>query len=247
MYVLAIALSVLIGIALGLLGGGGSMLTTPILLYAMHLPAKEAIATSLIVVGTTSATAAIQHARSGNVSWQAGFIFGVAGMTGAYVGGRGAAYVPDRLLLGLFAAMMLGTAAAMFRGRKDDGVEAGDDAPPFLKTALIGLVVGVVPGLVGAGGGFLIVPALTLAAGLPMRKAVGTSLLVIALNSVAGYAGHAGHVSVDYGLAASVTSAAVAGSFVGSALNKRIPAAALRKGFAVFVLVLGLFVMSQQL
>ena len=135
MHALTIALSVLIGIALGLLGGGGSMLTTPILLYAARLPAKEAIATSLLVVGTTSASAVVQHARAGNVSFRAGLVFGLAGMVGAYVGGLGAAYVPDRLLLGLFAAMMLGTAFAMYRGRKDGGTAEQEVAPPALKTA----------------------------------------------------------------------------------------------------------------
>jgi uncharacterized membrane protein YfcA len=112
---------------------------------------------------------------------------------------------------------------------------------------LEGLVVGLVTGLVGAGGGFLVVPALALLGGLPMPRAVGTSLLVIALKSFAGYAGHAAHVEVDLTLAATMSAAAVAGSFGGVALSKRVPAELLRKGFAAFVLVMGVFVLAQQL
>jgi len=243
MYVLAVALSVLIGVVLGLLGGGGSILTTPILLYAMHLPAKEAIATSLVVVGTTSAAAVIAHARAGNVEWRTGLIFGGAGMAGAYAGGLFAGYIPDQVLLVLFAAMMLATAAAMFRGRKE-GAAPRAQAP--WKVVLLGLAVGSVTGLLGAGGGFVVVPALTLFGGLPMRKAVGTSLLVITLNTFAGYLGHASHVAIDPGLAASVSAAAVVGSVLGGRYAQRIAPEALRRGFAGFVLVMSVVVLSQQ-
>jgi uncharacterized membrane protein YfcA len=246
MYALALSLSVLIGVALGLLGGGGSILTTPILLYALKMPTKEAIATSLIVVGTTSLAAVVQHARAGNVVWKTGLVFGAAGMVGAYLGGLGAAWVPDRVLLLLFAAMMLATAVAMFRGRKE--AMSGEAAGQALwKIVLDGLVVGVVTGLVGAGGGFLVVPALALLGGLPMQKAVGTSLLVIAMKSFAGYAGHAAHVDIQLSLAGAVSGAAVVGSVLGGQLAQRIPAEALRKGFAGFVLVMGIFVISQQI
>lgn len=243
MYVLAIALSVLIGVALGLLGGGGSILTTPILLYALNVPAKEAIATSLVVVGATSAAAVISHARAGNVEWKTGLVFGAAGMAGAYVGGLVAGYIPDKVLLLLFAAMMLATAVAMFRGRKESGAPK---TQATWKIVLDGLVVGVVTGLVGAGGGFLVVPALTLLGGLPMRKAVGTSLLVIALKSFAGYAGHAAHVDIDLQLAAIVSGAAIAGSVLGGMFAQRIAPEVLRKGFASFVLVMAILVIYRQ-
>jgi uncharacterized membrane protein YfcA len=243
MYAVALALSVLIGVALGLLGGGGSILTTPILLYALHLPAKEAIATSLVVVGTTSAAAVVSHARAGNVEWRTGLVFGAAGMVGAYLGGLVAGHIPDKVLLLLFAAMMLATAVAMFRGRKDGGAPR---TQALWKVVLDGLVVGVVTGLVGAGGGFLVVPALTLLGGLPMRQAVGTSLLVITLKSFAGYAGHAAHVDIDFGLAGMVSGAAVVGSLLGGRLAQRVAPELLRKGFASFVLVMAAFVIYQQ-
>lgn len=246
MMILALALSLLIGVALGLLGGGGSILTTPILIYALGVETKAAIATSLLVVGVTSIAAVVQHARAGNVVWRTGLLFGGAGMAGAYIGGFAAAWVPANVLLALFALMMVATSVAMFRGRKDPGPRTGNDHPLWMVLAE-GLVVGLVTGLVGAGGGFLVVPALALLAGLPMQKAVGTSLLVIALKSFAGFAGHATHVTVDYPLAAMVAGAAVVGSFAGSRIATHVPPDALRQGFAGFVLLMGGFVLVQQL
>ena len=183
---LALALSVLIGVSLGLLGGGGSILTTPILIYAIGLEPKEAIATSLLVVGITSLAGLVSHARAGNVAWRTGVIFGLAGMAGAYAGGFVAKWIPANVLLVLFALMMVATAIAMFRGRK---APADGEKRTFAawKIVLDGLVVGLVTGLVGAGGGFLVVPALALLGGLPMPVAVGTSLLVIAMKSFAGF------------------------------------------------------------
>lgn len=245
MVALALVLSVLIGVSLGLLGGGGSILTTPILVYALGVETRAAIATSLLVVGVTSLAAVVQHARSGNVEWRTGLIFGAAGMAGAWLGGFLAGFIPAKLLMGLFALMMLATAVAMFRGRKDPGTAGKGQA--VWKIVLDGVVVGLVTGLVGAGGGFLVVPALALLGGLPMQKAVGTSLLVIAMKSFAGYAGHAAHVTVDLQLAALVSGAAVVGSFVGSRLASLVPPEQLRRGFGAFVLVMGAFVLYQQL
>lgn len=249
MYPLAIALSLLIGVSLGLLGGGGSILTTPILIYALDVEPKAAIATSLLVVGITSAAALVPHARAGNVEWRTGIIFGLAGMAGAAGGGWVAGYLSADLLLLLFAGMMLATAVAMFRGRKQPTAEAEAEGKAIQvpKVVAEGLVVGVVTGLVGAGGGFLVVPALTLLGGVPMRKAIGTSLLVIALKSAAGFAGHASHVSIDWPLAGTISVAAVLGSFLGARLTSMIPPEALRKGFAGFVVVMAMFVLYQQL
>ncbi len=244
MFALALVLSLLIGVSLGLLGGGGSILTTPILIYALGVETKAAIATSLLVVGVTSIAGLVQHARAGNVEWRTGLIFGGAGMVGAYTGGLLAGFIPSNILLGLFAAMMLATSAAMFRGRKEAAAVGGQ---AVWKIVLDGLVVGVVTGLVGAGGGFLVVPALALLGGLPMQKAIGTSLLVIALKSFAGYAGHAAHVTIDFQLAALVSGAAVVGSLFGSRLGSLVQPDTLRRGFAGFVLLMGGFVLSQQL
>jgi uncharacterized membrane protein YfcA len=245
--VVTVLLAVGIGISLGMLGGGGSILAVPLLVYVAGLPAKEAIATSLLVVGVTSTVAVIPHARAGRVRWRTGVIFGLAGMTGAYAGGRLAGYIPASVLLGGFAVMMLATAIAMIRGRR---LRVGKPVPqelPIVRVVVDGIVVGLVTGLVGAGGGFLVVPALALLGGLPMPVAVGTSLLVIAMKSFAGFAGYLSTTSIDWTLAAAVTAAAVVGSLAGAKLAARIREELLRKAFGWFVVAMGVLVLAQQI
>lgn len=249
--ILVLALSVLIGLSLGVLGGGGSILTVPILVYVAGFEAKEAIAASLFVVGVTSAVSVISHARGGRVVWRTGLIFGAAGMAGAFVGGLLGGRIPGQILLIAFAVMMVATSIAMLRGRKNAG---GNDAAadpvkhelPLGRVLLDGAVVGLVTGLVGAGGGFLVVPALALLGGLPMSVAVGTSLVVIAMKSFAGLAGYLTTVHLDWGLTLAVTAAAIMGTLIGSRLAGRIPEATLRKAFGWFVLAMGTFVLTQQ-
>ncbi|MFE1907793.1 sulfite exporter TauE/SafE family protein [Streptomyces gardneri] len=244
-----IAASLLIGVSLGILGGGGSILTVPILVYLAGQETKEAIATSLFVVGVTSLAALIPHARAHRVRWKTGLLFGAFSMAGAYAGGRVAEYIPGTVLLVAFALMMLATAYAMLRKPRDGAKKArparGD--LPLKHIAVEGLVVGAVTGLVGSGGGFLVVPALAILGGLPMGIAVGTSLLVIAMKSFAGLAGHLSGVSIDWGIALTVTVAAVIGSLIGARLAGRIPQDALRKAFGWFVVVMGFFVLAQQI
>lgn len=240
MFNLGIVLSIAIGLTLGFFGGGGSILTVPLLVYVFGLPPKEAVASSLLVVGIVSLVSGIQHARAGNVRPREAFIFGLAGMAGAYLGGRASVFLDGGLLLLLFAFMMLLAASAMWRGRRAD---AANTATHSLRSparlVLQGFAVGSFTGLVGAGGGFLIVPALALWAGLPMNAAVGTSLFIIALNCAAGFAGYANHVSIDRGLVALVTTTAIAGAFAGVALARRTDPTRLRRAFAGFVLVMG--------
>lgn len=243
LYVLA--LSILIGVSLGLLGGGGSILTVPILTYVAGMDAKEAIASSLFVVAVTSAAGVISHARAGRVKWRTGIIFGTAGMGGAFFGGRLAAYIPGDILMILFALMMAATAIAMLRGKKDMKPFGGE--LPVGKVIVEGVVVGIVTGIVGAGGGFLVVPALVLLGGLSMETAVGTSLVVISMKSFAGLAGHLGHVDLDWKLTLGVTVAAVVGSVIGGNLAGRIPPAVLRRGFGVFIVVMAVFVLAKEL
>lgn len=245
--VLTLLLSVVIGLSLGLLGGGGSILTVPILTYVAGLDPKEAIAASLFVVGVTSAVSAITHARNGRVKWRTGLVFGAAGMAGAFGGGLAGGHIPGTVLMIAFALMMIATSLAMIRGRKNSPAKTHDGELPVGKVIAEGLVVGLVTGLVGAGGGFLVVPALALLGGLSMPVAVGTSLVVIAMKSLAGLAGYLTTVTLDWALIAAVTAAAVAGSVAGARLAGRIPEAALRKGFGVFVLVMGVFVLVQEL
>jgi uncharacterized membrane protein YfcA len=243
---LTIALAVVVGVALGLLGGGGSILMVPLLVYVAGMDAKEAIASSLVVVGVTAAVSVVGHARAGRVRWRTGLLFGAAGMAGAFAGGFLGGHLPGQLLMIAFALMMVATAVAMLRGRKNVDPSNAHAELPIGRVLLDGVVVGLVTGLVGAGGGFLVVPALALLGGLPMGVAVGTSLLVIAMKSAAGLTGYLATVSIDWPLVAAIAVAAVVGSLVGARVVDRIPADMLRKAFGWFVLAMGAFVLVQE-
>ena len=248
--------ALVVGVSLGLLGGGGTILTVPLLVYGLSLSPKVAIATSLLIVAATAAASLLAHARAGHVRWRTGLLFGGAGMVGAYAGGGLGAYLPGRVLLVAFAAMMLATAIAMLRSRRARPVAdaaASAQAHPSPRGRALGkilaegFVVGAVTGLVGAGGGFLVVPALALLGGLTMRDAVGTSLLVIALKSTAGFAGYAGHVAIDWSLAGTMSVFAIVGSLLGVRIARRVPQATLRRAFAIFVLVMGVAMVAAEL
>jgi len=246
--VLAALLALPIGLSLGLLGGGGSILTVPLLVYVLGVEPKAAIATSLFVVGVTSLAALLPHARAGAVRWRTGLVFGGAGMVGAYLAGHLADAIPGRLLLILFAALMLATAVAMLWSRAAPERKGMPRAELAVRKAVLdGLVVGALTGLVGAGGGFLVVPALAMFGGLPMRAAAATSLVVIAMKSFAGFSGYLGHQSIDWGLALVVSGVAVAGSLVGARLAGRLAEESLRRGFGAFVLVVGVGMLGREL
>ena len=246
MIALTIALAVLVGISLGLLGGGGSILTVPLLAYVAGMDARTAIATSLLVVGVTSAVGAVVHARAGRVRWRVAAIFGAAAMAGAYTGGRLARFVPGAALLIAFAVVMIGAGLAMVFGRKEVQHPESARRSPILKIAALGVGVGVISGLVGAGGGFLLVPALALLTGLPMPVAVGTSLVVISAQSFAGFAGHLATEHVDWRLAAYVTAAAVVGALVGGRFVAMIDPGTLRQLFGWFVLFMASLVLAEE-
>jgi uncharacterized protein len=246
MIALTVALAVFVGVSLGLLGGGGSILTVPLLAYVGGLDAKHAITTSLLVVGVTSAVGAIAHMRAGRVRWGVALPFGAAAMAGAYGGGLLARFISGTVLLIAFAVIMIAAAIAMLRGRKH--ATASNEAEPrrLVRMAALGVGVGAVSGLVGAGGGFLLVPALALLAGLPMPAAVGTSLVVIAMQSCAGLAGHLVSEQIDWHVAAMVTAAAVAGAMIGGRLTAMVDPDALRKLFGWFVLVMASVILAQE-
>ena len=258
MIALAAVLAIIIGGAVGLLGGGGSILTTPMLVYVMGFDAKQAITASLFVVAVTSAFGLIHYARSGRVRWRTGLIFGASGMVGAFAGGQVGAHLPGAVLLGAFAVMMAATAIAMIRGRRQVQGSHSNGGLPLFRILLDGFVVGAVTGLVGAGGGFLVVPALVLLGGLPMPMAVGTSLLVVTMKSTAGFLGYALQFGGPNGLIAwnpetkinwtvtlVVTAFAVIGSLIGAMVSGRIHPDRLRKGFGWFVLIMAVFILSQ--
>ena len=246
MIALTVGLAVFVGIALGLLGGGGSILTVPLLAYVAGTEPKHAIAMSLLVVGVTSAIAAITHARAGRVRWRIAVLFGVVAMAGAYAGGRLARFIPGTVLLVAFAVIMIAAGLAMLRGRKDTTGADSDQRLPVVRIALLGMAVGLISGLVGAGGGFLLVPALALLGGLPMPIAVGTSLVVIAMQSFAGFAGHLASEQIDWRLAAFITAAAVIGALIGGTPDRVGQPDTLRKGLRLVRPAMSSVILAQE-
>lgn len=238
---LGYALAGLIGLSLGVLGGGGSTLTVPILVYVVGYPARQAVAMSLAIVGLTSLVGAIGHWRAGNVRIAVAIGFGVVAMAGSYVGARMAAHVSGAAQLVLLSILMIVAAVLMFRhagGRRESRHEAG--APrSLLLVPPAGFGVGVLTGLAGIGGGFMIVPALVLLMNMPMRQAVGTALLVITFNASAGFAGYLGHVVIPWGFLAGFTAVAMIGIIAGTRIHQRVPQAALKRMFAVFLILVG--------
>jgi uncharacterized membrane protein YfcA len=219
--------------------------------YVFGLDPKDAIASSLLVVAVASTIGAAQHARAGNVRLREGLVFGMAGMIGAFLGGRVSAFIDGGVLLLLFASMMTVTALAMWRGRRAVGQQPGEpdvgvDLAASGRLAAQGVVVGSFTGLIGAGGGFLIVPALALWARLPMPAAIGTSLTIIVMQSLAGFAGHVGNATIDPKLVGAVSVIAVGGTVIGALIAKATDPARLRRAFAGFVLAMAGFILVRE-
>ncbi len=247
----AAALGLAIGVLLGLLGAGGSILAVPALVYGADQPLSAAVPTSLLVVGVSAAAAVVPRIRARQVQWRIAAVVGAAGIPAAYAGTAVNRALDPRVVLIGFALVMVVAAVRMLREQPEAG---GDCALPggrvnwrgcLPKAIGSGVAVGLLTGLFGVGGGFLVVPALVLLLGLPMAVAVGTSLVVVTVNSAAGFAAHVGGAEVDYGLAAVFTGAAVAGSLAAARLATRLPADRLRRGFAGLVLLVAAFVAVQ--
>jgi uncharacterized membrane protein YfcA len=245
MLILGLLLSGAIGLSLGLIGGGGSIITVPVLVYVLGVDAHQAIGMSLAVVGATSVVGSALHARSGAVDFRTGVLFGLSGVLGAFYGSRLTYLLPASTLMLLFAGLMISVAAAMLFSRRHTAEGEAPRARSTAKAVAAGLGVGVMTGFLGVGGGFLIVPALILFGGLTMKDAIGTSLVVIAINCVAGLAGHLQHGGFDPQLAVLVTVMAAAGALVGTAISHRASPARLKTGFALFVIVVAVFLIAK--
>ncbi len=247
MLVLGYALAGLIGLSLGLMGGGGSILTVPIFVYVLSFDPKLAIAMSLPVVGVTSLVGAIGHWRAGNVELKAAAMFGVVAMVAAYIGARLAVFLTGAVQLSLLAIIMLAAAISMFmNARRSPSVVSATDRPASFQLLLpVALCVGLVTGLVGVGGGFLIVPALVLLGRISMKQAVGTSLLVIAMNCASGFIGYAGRVDIPWRFVLGFTAVAVVGILVGAQLVKYVSQRVLKQAFSVFLIVMGTVILIQ--
>ena len=246
MHLVGIGLGFVIGLSLGLLGGGGSILTVPIFVYVLGFGAKESIAMSLAVVGATSLVGAVNHSREGHVNVRVALIFGAIATIGTYVGTRLATRLSGAEQLAIFAVVMLVAAMVMIRGRRGEPESRAAGSISVLFTGIRGFVVGTLTGLVGVGGGFLIVPAL-IWGGLSMRDAVGTSLLVIAMNCVMGFYGYLGHVQIAWLSIALVTAGTMPGIVTGTYAMRFVSQQALRRGFAMLLFGLAVYMLYRNL
>jgi uncharacterized membrane protein YfcA len=233
-----------IGLSLGLLGSGGSILTVPVLHYLLHQPEQEAIGGSLLVVGLIAAAACVPYATARQVDWRNVLWFGLPGMLGAWLGASLARWVPGPAQLALFAVVML---VAAWRMLQSAPLAAGEHKKHPVAIIAGGAAVGALSGLVGVGGGFLVVPALVLLAGVPMSNAVGTSLAVIAMNSFTGLGKYlhvleAKGIALDWPTLLLIAAIGAVGSLGGKRLGQRLPQSALRRLFGIFLVVMGLFV-----
>jgi uncharacterized membrane protein YfcA len=245
MIALGYALALLIGVTLGLLGGGGSILTVPVLHYVLGYGVKDAIPMSLVVVGLTSGFGALSHARAGTVRWRTALGFGPPAIVGAILGADLGLRVAAATQLTVFAVVMLLAAGSMLAG----GIAARGEARPHRARhplpfiTLVGALVGLLTGFVGVGGGFLYVPALALLGGLAMKEAIGTSLVLILLSCAAGLLRYAGHLELDWQAVALFSGIAFVGVAVGSRLVPYLSQRTLKKGFAFFLLAMGAVVL----
>lgn len=253
--------SVLIGLSLGLIGGGGSILTVPVLVYLFGIEPVLATSYSLFIVGSTSLVGAIPKQRQGLVSIKTAIIFGIPSIAAVFATRKFLIpFIPQHLFfiggfevtksimtMLLFAVLMVAASVSMIRKNHKVNIENGEQKFNYPMIMLEGTVVGVLTGLVGAGGGFLIIPALVLFSKLPMKLAVGTSLLIIAAKSLIGFTGDLSHFSIDWKLLLWITAAAIAGIFAGNMLNKKIPGERLKKWFGWFVLIMGIYIIIKEL
>ena len=242
--------AIAIGISLGLLGSGGSILTVPVLVYLVGQDEKVAIAGSLFIVGSIALAGSLQFVRAGFINWRTVAIFGIPGMAGTYLGAAIAAYVSGLTQLALFAVVMLLASYFMLRPIRLTG--AGHAPRAFWKIAGDGLAVGVITGLVGVGGGFLIVPALVLLGGLSMHHAVATSLVIIALKSYSGFYKYLDvldqqELTLDWPVLGLVTVLGIAGSIVGSRLARKVHQDRLKRWFGYFLIVMGIYILARSL
>jgi uncharacterized membrane protein YfcA len=243
MHLIALLGAALIGLSLGLTGAGGSIITLPVLVYLAGLPPKDAVGLSLFVVGAAALVGAVQRLRSGEIHLKAGLMFALSGMAGATGGAQLTPLVSGRVLMIIFAILMLVVAINMLRSSKIEPPINAECRP--VRCLLAGLGVGMLTGFIGVGGGFLLMPALVRFAKLPLRVATGTSLAVISFNSAAGFVSHYGEAPPRWTMAFVFAGIAATGVMVGSNFAKRLPVARLRQAFALMVIATGTFVLWQ--
>jgi uncharacterized membrane protein YfcA len=251
--------SICIGLVLGLLGGGGSILSIPILVYLFNVDAVMASAYSLFIVGVTSLVGAIPKYREQLVSIRTGLVFGIPSVFAIFSTRKWVVpSIPDVLfhvgnfpftkrilLLGIFAVLMILASVTMIK--KQGAFESEDNGYHVAGIIFQGLLIGFLTGLVGAGGGFLIIPALVLLTGIPFKAAVGTSLFIIAINSLTGFLGDVMNYPIQWNFLLIITALAVAGILIGNRFSKKLPASQLRKSFGWLTLITGTWILLKEI
>lgn len=254
--------SLVIGISLGLIGGGGSILTLPVMVYLFNVQPLLATSYSLFVVGCTSLFGAANNYKRGLVNINTALLFGLSSIVTVFLTRKfiipaitnftvtiaGFTITGSMLTMVLFALLMIMAAVSMINTKRQSGLVIPlSKNINITRLLLYGIGIGFITGLMGAGGGFLLIPTLVVVVGLPMKEAVGTSLLIIALNSLIGFTGDLGHFNLNWTLLIRVTAIAIAGIFIGGAIAKKIPAENLKKGFGWFVLVMGMYIILKEI
>jgi len=262
MEVVAYLASALIGISLGLVGGGGSILTVPVLVYLFGIPSLLSTSYSLFIVGCTSLVGAWQNYRNGLVQVKTAFLFGISSISTVWLTRKFLIpVIPQHiatfdhfeltermLMMVLFAILMLTAAIAMIRnGRAEEVCEKAEAPLNLPKLLCYGVGIGLTTGLLGAGGGFLLIPTLVVLVGLPMKEAIGTSLFIIALNSLIGFSGDLGHFEIDWFFLLKITAIAVTGIFIGGKMSAKVDSKKLKTGFGWFVLLMGTYILLKEI
>jgi uncharacterized protein len=266
MLLLGYLLAALVGVSLGLIGGGGSILTVPILVYVIGVNPKLATSYSLFIVGSTSLVGAFNNYRKGFVQIRTATLFGIASVATVFITRKFIVPVIPKqifrvgnfvlteevLIMLLFAVLMLAASIAMIKNGSEDEVSTPFDPDikrkiNFPKLLGYGVAIGLATGLLGAGGGFLLIPTLVLLMGLPIKEAIGTSLLIIALNSLIGFTGDIGHFEMDWPFLGKITVIAIAGIFIGGFIGQMIDASKLKKAFGWFVLAMAIYIILKEI
>lgn len=261
MEILAYVASALIGISLGLIGGGGSILTMPVLVYLFGVNPLLASSYSLFIVGSTSLAGTVGNFKRGLVSIKTALLFGSASISTVFLTRKlilplipktlftiGTFELTENMLIMvLFAVLMVAAATAMIKGGKEKtSITTGRPKLKLIKLLFFGIAIGFATGFLGAGGGFLLIPTLVVLLGMPMKEAVGTSLFIIALNSLIGFTGDLGHFSIAWFFLAKITAVAIAGILVGGMISRKIDGGKLKKGFGWFVLIMGCYIIIKE-
>ena len=253
--------SILIGVALGLIGGGGSILTVPVLVYLFGVSPLLSTSYSLFIVGSTSLVGAVKNYNQGFVNVKIALLFGLSSITTVFLTRK--FIIPNipqevakignfiitesMLMMTLFAMLMILAAITMIKNGKTFAEKTSVTTKlNIIKLLIYGVTIGITTGFLGAGGGFLLIPTLVILIGLPMKEAIGTSLLIIALNSLIGFAGDLGHFEMDWNFLLSITVIALVGLFIGSQIGKKIESVKLKKGFGYFVLIMGVYIIIKE-